>query len=123
MHRTVVVGSMNPIKIAAVTDAFELVYPQHHWQIMGIDVSSGVEDQPIGEERAFQGALNRAHNAGRHDSHAHYSVGIENGAFVVQGVMMDSAWVIIVGLKEHTIGRAKTLAYQVPFRPGAWPAR
>ena len=53
----VLVGSANPVKIAAVRDAFEPCFPGA--VVEGIEASSGVPAQPMGEE-TFTGAENRA---------------------------------------------------------------
>jgi inosine/xanthosine triphosphatase len=53
----VLVGSVNPVKIAAVRDAFELYFPGA--QVEGIETPSGVPAQPVGED-TFTGAENRA---------------------------------------------------------------
>ena len=43
----VLVGSANPVKIAAVRDAFEPCFPGA--VVEGIEASSGVPAQPVGE--------------------------------------------------------------------------
>jgi inosine/xanthosine triphosphatase len=53
----VLVGSVNPVKIAAVRDVFEPYFPGA--EVEGIETPSGVPAQPIGEA-TFTGAENRA---------------------------------------------------------------
>ena len=53
----IVVGSANPVKIAAVRDAFEPFFPGA--EVEGIETPSGVPAQPVGED-TFTGAENRA---------------------------------------------------------------
>ena len=60
----VLVGSANPVKIAAVRDAFEPCFPGA--VVEGIEASSGVPAQPVGEEETFAGAENRARTLLRH---------------------------------------------------------
>ncbi len=70
----ITVGSTNKVKIEAAKRAFEKFFEP---TVVGVAASSGVSDQPFGEE-AFVGAQNRAREALlAHGSD--YSVGIEGG--------------------------------------------
>ncbi|MGH7203614.1 MAG: DUF84 family protein [Candidatus Levyibacteriota bacterium] len=51
----VAVGSENPVKIAAVKEAFEKVFPEQQFQIKGVAVQSGVSDQPMNDEESIKG--------------------------------------------------------------------
>lgn len=53
----ILVGSGNPIKIEAARDAFSNYFD--NVEVLGIEVDSGVSDQPI-NEATYTGALNRA---------------------------------------------------------------
>jgi len=71
----IAVGSVNPVKIAAVRSVMERVYGDV--KVVGVDVSSGVPAQPR-EEQTHRGSENRARAAlGDHDM----AVGIEAGVF------------------------------------------
>ena len=71
----IAVGSTNPVKIAAVRTVMEKVYGDV--RVTGLDVPSGVPEQPF-EEQVHQGSVNRAKAAlGDHDM----AVGIEAGVF------------------------------------------
>lgn len=76
----VLVGSKNPVKIAAVEAAFSQYFDEI--EVVGISVPSGVPDQPINEE-TLQGAKNRAmalFDLNQTEGHqAEYFVGIEGG--------------------------------------------
>lgn len=76
----ILVGSTNPVKIEAAISAFQKHYDEIN--VIGIDVSSGVNDQPIGDE-TFIGAENRAIALKTKDNEEHrnanYFVGIEGG--------------------------------------------
>jgi inosine/xanthosine triphosphatase len=74
------VGSVNPVKIGAVRDAFEAHFPDV--EVVGIATPSGVPAQPIGDD-TFAGAANRARallalNAER-SLGAGFCVGLEGG--------------------------------------------
>ncbi|CAH0373565.1 unnamed protein product [Pelagomonas calceolata] len=75
----VVVGSKNPVKLAAVRQAFFRAFPDRPLVCVGHDVPSGVSDQPWGHEETRLGALERVTGARRADTGADYAVGIEGG--------------------------------------------
>lgn len=56
--QTIAVGSKNPAKLRAVTNAVQKVWPDA--AIDTIDAPSGVRDQPLDDDEAIQGAVNRA---------------------------------------------------------------
>ncbi len=43
----ILVGSLNPVKINAVTNAFKIVFPNNEIQCKGTHAPSGVADQPM----------------------------------------------------------------------------
>ncbi|TCS84466.1 inosine/xanthosine triphosphatase [Tepidibacillus fermentans] len=77
------VGSKNPAKVQAVRSAFEKI--GYEVEIIGLNVPSGVSDQPFSDEETIRGAINRATavmayakehtNVGALD----YAVGLEGG--------------------------------------------
>lgn len=76
----ILVGSKNPIKLEAVEEAFSLYYSNIN--IIGINVESGVPNQPINNE-TFVGAENRALALQKinieQNFNADFFVGIEGG--------------------------------------------
>lgn len=48
----VAVGSENPVKIQAVAEAFEKVWPKKKFEVIGTKVPSGVSDQPMSDEES-----------------------------------------------------------------------
>lgn len=70
----VAVGSKNPAKVNAVKEAFK-VYP---YEIISIDVDSGVSDQPMSDEETIKGAVNRAIQAAE-KAEADIGIGLEGG--------------------------------------------
>ena len=56
----VAVGSTNPAKIKAVKAAFQKVWPDKKWVVEGVEVKSGVSDQPMSTSESIKGATNRA---------------------------------------------------------------
>ncbi|PIN73939.1 inosine/xanthosine triphosphatase [Candidatus Woesearchaeota archaeon CG10_big_fil_rev_8_21_14_0_10_45_16] len=72
----VLVGSGNPVKVKAVEEAFSLFFKDVI--VEGINVPSGVSDQPKNEE-TFRGAKQRAENLRQLHPDADFFVGIEGG--------------------------------------------
>ena len=76
----ILVGSLNPVKLEAVEEAFQNYYKDI--TVVGVDVHSGVSNQPIDRE-VFVGAENRAINLkSKNDSEnygAEFFIGIEGG--------------------------------------------
>ena len=68
----VVVGSKNPVKILATKVAFGHYFK--NVDVTGEEVSSGVPDQPIGDE-TFKGAYNRAIHLSRIHQDADFMLG------------------------------------------------
>lgn len=77
----IAVGSQNPAKIGAVRTAFETM--DLVVEVIGIDVSSGVHNQPFSDAETIQGAVTRAKNVLANppvDGHAYdYGIGLEGG--------------------------------------------
>lgn len=80
MQVKIIVGSLNPVKLVATREAFSNYYSQA--DVFGLEVHSGVSDQPIDEE-AFEGAENRATRLlvlnYKRNLAADFFVGIEGG--------------------------------------------
>jgi len=76
----VLVGSRNPVKIAAVCDVFSRSFGDV--EVFGVEVDPGVPAQPVGDE-TFAGAENRARALAKASEQqgldAAYCVGIEGG--------------------------------------------
>jgi inosine/xanthosine triphosphatase len=76
----ILVGSKNPVKIESVNEAFLNYF--HDIDVRGIDVNSGVPDQPVNDD-TFKGARNRAEALIKinveNKLEAEYMVGIEGG--------------------------------------------
>jgi inosine/xanthosine triphosphatase len=70
-------GSPNPTKINPVKKIFSKYFKEV--EVIGVDVPSGVSDQPLSEEEIYKGALNRAKRALKKVEGAEFGVGIEGG--------------------------------------------
>ena len=74
----IAVGSTNPTKVKAVEAVMRKIYDDV--DVFGVEVDSGVPDQPVGMEEIVQGAINRAKMALEKTS-ADLGVGIEAGIY------------------------------------------
>jgi inosine/xanthosine triphosphatase len=96
------VGSKNPVKVGAVRDTLKDYELLRDSDISGIEVASGVSDQPRSLTEIVNGAVNRAKNA---FSDCEYSFGIESGFVEVPGTktgfMNVTACAIYNGTKCH----------------------
>ena len=107
----VVVGSTNPVKIAAVRAV--LIAAGANAEISGLGVPSTVRDQPVGDEETIRGALARA-RAAREATGAELGVGIEGGVVELpDGSMRTCAWAAVVDA-EGVTGIGGSLAMQLP---------
>lgn len=108
----VCVGSLNPVKISAVKNAYANYYNEITYYEIKAD--SQVPDQPIGLNLILKGAFNRANSAINYlikkknltpDTHELYGVGIEAGLVKVPMARtnyMDFQFCIIMDEKRET---------------------
>ncbi|KAL6871283.1 NTPase [Trichoderma novae-zelandiae] len=123
----VVVASRNPVKISAAREAFRGMFPSADFSFTGLNVPSGVADQPMTDAETLQGARNRAQNARDAEPQADYWVGIEGGVDDSGDSMETFAWVVVLGRAKtagselaseapgvRRMGRARTAAFFQP---------
>lgn len=111
-QKLVVVGSRNPVKIKSTDHAFHNVF-EDAFLVQGLDVDSGVPDQPMGDDETLTGALNRAQNAKNAFPEADYWVGIEGGVEEKDSEMNAFAFIVVID-KSSKIGKAKTATFYLP---------
>ena len=80
----IAVGSTNPTKVKAVENVMRRIYGDV--DVIGVEVDSGVPDQPIGVEEIARGAVNRAKMA-LEKTNADLGVGIEAGIYPFPGTL------------------------------------
>jgi len=76
--RILAVGTRNPVKVSAVTHIVEKLLHEK-LEVIAVEVSSGVPNQPMGLEQTIRGAVNRAKQAVSSVSSAELGIGIEAG--------------------------------------------
>jgi inosine/xanthosine triphosphatase len=94
----IAVGSTNPIKIAAVQAVTSRALPQA--EVIGLDIASGISEQPWGDEQTRKGALNRARSA-LAAAGTDFGVGLEGGVLETEMGLMTCAWCVIVDRDGH----------------------
>lgn len=94
------VGSKNPVKIAAVENAVKKIWPNA--KVIGIEINSGVNNQPVSNEEAIQGAINRA-KLSLQQTGADIGMGLEGCVYDSKFGMFLSGWVAAIN-KNGEIG-------------------
>lgn len=110
--KKIIVASNNPVKIGATLEGFQTMFPSDIFEVEGVNVPSGVRDQPLSNQETLQGALQRAEAAYQREQHADYWVGIEGGIEETQGEMEVFAWVVVKS--ASMLGRGKTGTFFLP---------
>lgn len=109
----VIVASRNPVKIGAAREAFSAVFPDRSIDISGIEVESGVGDQPESDARTREGARARVLKARDAEPGADFWVGLEGGVEVFDGQLMAFAWMAVKGRKSD-ISEARSTTLPLP---------
>ena len=94
----VAVGSKNPVKIQSTKDAFEKVWPEKDWDVVGVNVDSGVSDQPMSDKESIEGATNRAKRAMEAEN-ADFGVGMEGGLQKINEKWFSGGWSAVMNKK------------------------
>ncbi|MGB0840310.1 MAG: inosine/xanthosine triphosphatase [Chitinophagales bacterium] len=109
----IVVGSKNPVKVAAVQTAFQTIFPTTTFQVEGLSSASGVSDQPVGDDETYQGAINRVVNVQNTRPEADFWVGLEGGITDNSKGMEAFAWFYILN-RSGQIGKARSGGFYLP---------
>ncbi len=113
MIQTVAVGSLNPVKLAAVDAVISRLSSKV--TVVAVEASSGVSDQPWGDAMTKHGALNRAQGA-LETANAQLGVGIEGG--VVQeedGSVRTCAWAAAID-RDGRVSYGGSMSLLLPNR-------
>ena len=112
----IAVGSKNPVKLAAVRQAFFRAFPDRPLVCVGHDVPSGVRDQPWGRDETRWGAIRRQGGALRAETGADYAVGIEGGVVEGNGGLQSIAYVAICRSRDMRPSVEHTASFRLPPR-------
>ncbi|MBZ0098335.1 MAG: inosine/xanthosine triphosphatase, partial [Taibaiella sp.] len=102
----------NPVKIEAARLGFAQMFPDEPIAISGVNVPSGVSDQPMSDAETYQGALNRTRAALAAHPEADYWVGIEGGLETWLGDLSAFAWIVVIS--PALMGRSRTATFSLP---------
>lgn len=107
----VAVGSTNPVKIEAVKLAFKKIWPNKKWEVIGLEIQSGVSSQPKSDQESIKGATNRAKGALK-KTKADFGVGIEGGNQKIGSKWFTSGWAIVID-KYGNVGCGSSFRMQM----------
>ena len=108
----IIVASTNPVKIEAVRIGFTAWLKEDEIIVTGIDVPSGISNQPMTDSETYLGASNRVGSAMQNIPDANFWAGIEGGVEELPDGMAAYAW-IVVRSKTRT-GVARSAAFFLP---------
>ncbi|MBU2978327.1 inosine/xanthosine triphosphatase [Alteromonas sp. C1M14] len=110
---TCIVGSKNPVKLNAAKAALSQSLALPELTVTGVNVPSGVPDQPMDSAQTRQGAINRVNEAiARSDEHGrenHWFVAIEGGVDNFIDGPATFAYVAICHQQQWSVGRSANL--------------
>ncbi len=109
----VVVGSRNPVKLQAAQRGFERFFPGHAVAVEGVEVPSGVAEQPVGDAETRRGARQRALRAREAVPEAAFWVGLEGGVAWEGDDLFSFAWIAVLGA-DGRWGLARSGTFLLP---------
>lgn len=112
--KKIIVASKNPVKISAALKGFQQLFPSQLFEVEGVEVPSGVNDQPIGSDETLTGATNRVNAAQTLHPLADFWVGIEGGNIWHGHEMEAMAWVVVKN--NELTGKGRTAGFFLPKR-------
>jgi inosine/xanthosine triphosphatase len=109
----IVISSHNPVKVGAVSDAFQALFSSADMDFVSVRVDSGVREQPLSDSETRSGARNRAANARQLINDADFWVGLEGGLEQQDGCLLASAWMVVLDRNGRS-GEARTASLPLP---------
>lgn len=104
----IIVGSTNPVKINAVSNAFSAMFPNIDFTCEGVFAPSEVADQPMTAEETLLGAKNRVAYTKAHFQ-ADWYVAIEGGVDNFSYGPATFAYIVIDNKQHAQVGRSSNL--------------
>lgn len=112
--KVITVTSTNPVKLQAALQGFTKMFPDDSFEVQSVIASSGVRNQPIGDDETLLGAANRARAARSQYPDSDFWVGIEGGIDEYDGDMSAFAWVFVIG--GNLTGKGKSGTFYLPAK-------
>ena len=104
----IIVGSKNPVKVAAAQVAFARLFPERQIQCDGVDAPSLVADQPMSDAETKLGAINRVKHC-QSVYQADYYIAMEGGVDLFEHGPATFAYIAIAHKEQVSIGRGAQL--------------
>jgi inosine/xanthosine triphosphatase len=115
----IAVGSKNPVKVKSALDGVAESLPDKAGFIsaVGLNIPSGVSDQPMSDDETKIGATSRARGAFEqykveNGVYPSYSVGLEGGCAFVGDQLECFAWIVVYNGEKF--GSARTASFFLP---------
>jgi len=115
----IAVGSKNPVKVQSALAGISESLPDSAGSIsaVGLNIPSGVSDQPMSDEETLTGATARARGAFEqykveNNVYPSFSVGLEGGCCFVGDKMECFAWIVIYNGEKF--GESRTASFFLP---------
>ncbi len=113
--KKVIVGSNNPVKLAATKEAFAQSFPDEEFEFLTFSAPSGVSDQPMDQTETKQGALNRTEACKSEHPEADLYVGLEGGLEKIEGEYWAFAWMCVLS-GSGSKGFGRTSSFLLPSK-------
>jgi inosine/xanthosine triphosphatase len=107
----VAAGTENPSKLDGAREAASRLF-QCKFELLPLNVPSGVSDQPIGWKETMKGAKNRAKNAFNTVANCDYGIGFESGLLLFGGKRFDIVFCAVYGGADFSFGNS--MGFHVP---------
>lgn len=105
----ILVGSLNPVKINAVKNAFSNIFANNQIICKGIHAPSGVSEQPMTASETRLGAINRALFCKNGSNNADFYVALEGGVDLTEDGPITCAYFSIINNQQQSVGRSASL--------------
>jgi inosine/xanthosine triphosphatase len=105
----ILVGSLNPVKINAVKNAFSNIFANNQIICKGTHAPSGVSEQPMTASETRLGAINRALFCKNGSNNADFYVALEGGVDLTEDGPITCAYFSIINNQQQSVGRSASL--------------
>jgi inosine/xanthosine triphosphatase len=109
----VVVGTTNPAKLSCVRQVVAQVFPATEHEIVGVQVPSGVSDQPFSVDETRAGSYGRAKAALAEVPDADYAVGLEGGVEVIGEQFFECGWMCVIRGDTGRVGWGSSARFEL----------
>jgi inosine/xanthosine triphosphatase len=89
-----------------------MVWPDKKWEVTGVDVPSGVSNQPMTHTESIRGARTRAENV-LEETGADFGVGLEGGLEQIGDDWFECGWIVVKD-KDGKIGIGSSVRFRLP---------